>query len=200
MIKPLIVVLAAIVIIAAAIAYGTGLIRNPSPSTPPAKTSIFQFTMKDIDGKDVDLSTYRGRAIMIVNVASKCGYTSQYAGLQSLYEEYKDRGFVILGFPANNFMGQEPGTEEEIKDFCSTNYNVKFPMFAKVSVRGEDQHPLNTLLTNPISNPEHGGEITWNFNKFLIGLDGTVKARFGTKEEPRSEAVIAAIENALPAK
>jgi glutathione peroxidase len=153
--------------------------------------------MKDIDGNDKPLSVYTGKVVMIVNVASKCGFTGQYAGLEKLYLKYKDRGFVILGFPANNFMGQEPGSNQEIKHFCSLTYNVTFPMFAKISVKGDDQAPLYRFLTDKTTNPAHGGSITWNFNKFLIGKDGRIINRFGTKISPEDKAVISAIESAL---
>jgi glutathione peroxidase len=159
--------------------------------------SIYDFTMKDIDGNDKPLSVYTGKVVMIVNVASKCGFTGQYAGLEKLYLKYKDRGFVILGFPANNFMGQEPGSNQEIKHFCSLTYNVTFPMFAKISVKGDDQAPLYRFLTDKTTNPAHGGSITWNFNKFLIGKDGRIINRFGTKISPEDKAVISAIESAL---
>jgi glutathione peroxidase len=130
-------------------------------------------------------------------VASQCGYTGQYAGLEKLYRKYKDRGFVILGFPANNFMGQEPGSNEEIKHFCSTTYNVTFPTFSKISVKGDDENPLYLYLTDKATNPQHGGEITWNFNKFLIGRDGKIINRFGTRTAPDNKEVVAAIEAAL---
>jgi glutathione peroxidase len=165
--------------------------------TAPAYTSVYDFTMKSIDGKDVKLDAYKGKVVMLVNVASKCGYTPQYEGLQKVYTQFKDKGFVILGFPANNFMGQEPGTNEEIKQFCSLNYGVTFPMFSKISVKGEDKHPLYKFLTEPATNPQFAGEITWNFNKFLIGKDGKIINRFSTKDKPEDEKVIQAIEQAL---
>ncbi|MBN1464970.1 glutathione peroxidase [candidate division KSB1 bacterium] len=154
------------------------------------------FIMTSIDGQSIDLSRYAGQVILMVNVASKCGLTPQYEGLQHLYEKYKDQGFVILAFPANNFLGQEPGTNEEIQTFCSVNYGVTFPMFAKISVKGKDQHPLYHYLTDGKSH-EFGGAIQWNFEKFLIGKDGVIKARFSPKTKPQDEAVIAAIENEL---
>jgi glutathione peroxidase len=200
MIKIFAVIAFGAVAAAAAGAYKMGLIFNPSPSEPPAEASIFEFTMKDIDGRDVKLDAYRGKVIMIVNAASKCGYTPQYEGLQALYKSYQEQGLVILGFPANNFMGQEPGTEAEIKEFCSLKYNVTFPMFSKISVKGEDQHPLYTFLTNPKSNPDFSGEITWNFNKFLLDRKGKISGRFATKEDPQSEAVTSAIEKLLSQK
>ena len=134
----------------------------------------------------------------MVNVAGKCGFTPQYEGLQKLYEKYKDDGFVILGFPANNFLHQEPGTNEEIKTFCRSNYGVTFPMFAKISVKGKDQHPLYKYLTDKKAH-DFGGKIGWNFTKFLIGRDGQIKARFSTKTKPEDETVVAAIEKELSA-
>jgi glutathione peroxidase len=162
-----------------------------------AEKSVLDFTMKNIDGKDTKLSDYRGKVILLVNVASKCGYTPQYEGLQAVYTKYKDQGLVILGFPANNFMGQEPGTNEEIKQFCTLKYNVSFPMFAKISVKGDDMHPLYKFLTSKETDPEFGGDITWNFNKFLIDRNGKVIARFETKEKPEGEKVTQSIEKAL---
>ncbi|HEY0657043.1 MAG TPA: glutathione peroxidase, partial [Pyrinomonadaceae bacterium] len=147
---------------------------------------MYEFTIKDIDGKDVKLDAYRGKVALIVNTASKCGLTPQYEGLQNLYDKYKDQGFVVLGFPANNFMGQEPGTEKEIKDFCNLKYNVDFPMFSKISVKGTDQHPFYTFLTNKQSNPGFEGDITWNFEKFLTDKNGKVIARFSPKTLPDS--------------
>ena len=162
--------------------------------------SIYDFTMRDIDGNDVSLETFRGKVVMVVNVASKCGFTGQYAGLQALYETHKDRGFAILGFPANDFLWQEPGSDSEIKQFCTLNYGVTFPMFAKIHVKGRDQHPLYAYLTGKRTNPEFGGKITWNFNKFLVGRDGRIVARFGSRTKPDSPDVAAAIEKALAAE
>ncbi len=194
----LILVLAAVGL--AAGAYKLGYVGNPSPSEPVFEKSVYEFTMKDIDGKQVKLDTYKGKVVMIVNTASKCGYTPQYEGLQALYEKYKDKGLVILGFPANNFMGQEPGTEEEIKEFCTTKYKVSFPMFAKISVKGEDQHPLYNFLTNKTTDPAFSGDITWNFNKFVLDRNGNVVARFGSKDTPQGDNVVAAVEKYLDAK
>lgn len=159
--------------------------------------SIYDFTMKDIDGKDVKLSSFKGKVVMLVNVASKCGFTPQYEGLQRVYAKYQAQGFVILGFPANNFMGQEPGTNEEIKTFCSTKYNVTFPIFSKISVKGDDINPLYKFLTDKTTNPSFGGDISWNFNKFLVDKNGHIIARFNSPVKPESENVIQAIENAL---
>jgi len=187
------------VVAAVALAYGYGLILNPTPMEPVHASSVYDFTMKDIDGSDVKLDKYKGSVVMIVNTASRCGYTPQYEGLQKIYDQYKDRGFVVIGFPANNFMGQEPGTEKEIKEFCTLKYNVTFPMFSKISVTGTDQHPLYGFLTNKKTNPEFGGDISWNFNKFLIGRDGKVIGRWGSKEKPEDPAVTTAIEKQMEA-
>ena len=200
MIKVIAVVLVLAAAALAAGAYKFGFILNPSPTTPVIEKSMYEFTMKDIDGKDVKLDTFKGKVVMIVNTASKCGYTPQYEGLQALYDKYKDKGFVILGFPANNFMGQEPGTEAEIKEFCTSKYKVTFPMFAKISVKGEDQHPLYNFLTNKTTDPQFAGEISWNFNKFVVDRAGNVVARFGSKDTPDGEPVIAAVEKYIAAK
>ena len=153
--------------------------------------------MKDIDGKQVNLSDFQGKVVLVVNVASRCGFTPQYEGLQKLYLKFKDRGFVILGFPANNFMSQEPGTNAEIKNFCSARYNVTFPMFSKISVKGEDIDPLYKFLTDTGTNPQFGGDIKWNFNKFLIDRKGIIVARFEPPVKPESDQMVQAIEKAL---
>jgi glutathione peroxidase len=159
--------------------------------------SVLDFTMKNIDGNDVKLDGYSGKVLLLVNVASKCGYTKQYKGLESIYQKYKEQGLVVMGFPANNFFWQEPGTDEEIKTFCTTRYNVTFPMFAKISVKGGKIHPLYKFLTSKQTNPEFGGGISWNFNKFLVDRSGKVVARFSSKDEPESVKVVQAIEQAL---
>jgi glutathione peroxidase len=159
--------------------------------------SVLDFKMKNIDGQMVDLKQYKGDVILLVNVASKCGNTPQYEGLQALYEKYKDDGFVVLGFPANNFKNQEPGTDAEIKGFCTLNYGVTFPMFSKISVLGEDKHPLYKFLTEQKTDPQFAGEIKWNFEKFLIDRQGKVAARFDPKVQPQSEGVRLAIERLL---
>ena len=191
------IALVLVLVAAVAVAYGYGLIFNPSPMAPVAANSIYDFTLKDIDGNDVNLDRYKGSVVMIVNTASRCGYTPQYEGLQKIYDQYKDRGFVVLGFPANNFMGQEPGTEKEIKDFCTLKYNVTFPMFSKISVTGTDQHPLYGYLTNKATNPAFPGDISWNFNKFLIDKNGKIVGRLGSKDKPEDAAVIEAIEKSI---
>ena len=160
-------------------------------------SSIHEFTLNSIDGQPAPLAQFQGQVALIVNVASRCGFTPQYAGLEALYNKYKDKGFVVLGFPANNFLWQEPGTNEAIQAFCSTKYHVTFPMFAKVSVKGADKTPLYQFLTDKKANPSTGGEIRWNFTKFLADRDGKVIARFGSKAAPESRELIDAIETAL---
>jgi glutathione peroxidase len=155
-------------------------------------SSIQDFTLSSIDGKPVSLADYKGKVALVVNVASQCGYTPQYAGLEALYKKYKDNGFVILGFPANNFGSQEPGSNEEIKTFCSRKYSVDFPMFSKISVAGPDKDPLYQYLT-----ATGGGEIKWNFTKFLVDKNGAVLRRFESGVEPESPEVISAVEAAL---
>jgi len=162
--------------------------------------SVLDFKMRDIDGNDVKLKKYKGDVLLVVNTASKCGYTPQYEGLQAIYTKYKDKGFYVLGFPANNFGGQEPGTESEIKEFCTSKYKVTFPMFAKISVKGDDQDPLYKFLTSKETDPAFAGDITWNFNKFLIDRSGKIVARFSSKDTPESEAVTSAIEKYIAAK
>ncbi len=167
-------------------------------STVPAQVlaqSIHDFTLKSIDGQEVKLADYKGKVALLVNVASRCGYTPQYEGLQAIYSQYKNQGFVVLGFPANNFGSQEPGTNEEIKSFCSLTYNVTFPMFAKLSVKGDDIHPLYQFLTSKDSG--FGGDIQWNFGKFLVDKNGKVIARFESGDAPESSKVTQAIEQAL---
>lgn len=159
--------------------------------------SIYDFTIKSIDGQPVSLKSYRGKVVLLVNVASKCGFTPQYAGLEALYEKYKDRGLVIIGVPANNFMQQEPGTNEEIKTFCSRKYNVTFPMMAKVSVLGDDETPLYRSLTDKSADPKFGGDIKWNFTKFLFDRNGNLVARFEPPVTPDSTEMKAAIESEL---
>ena len=159
--------------------------------------SIYDFTMKSIDGQTVSLKSYHGKVVLLVNVASKCGFTPQYAGLESVYEKYKDRGLVIVGVPANNFAQQEPGTNEEIKKFCSNKYNVTFPMMSKVSVLGDDKTPLYQFLTDKTANPSVAGDIKWNFTKFLFDRNGHPVARFEPAVKPDSPEVTAAIESTL---
>jgi glutathione peroxidase len=160
-------------------------------------TTIHDFTLDSIDGQPTPLGQFKGKVVLIVNVASRCGFTPQYAGLEALYNKYKDRGLVILGFPANNFLWQEPGSSEAIKAFCSTKYHVTFPMFAKVSVKGADKTPLYQFLTDKKANPATGGAIGWNFTKFLADRNGKVVARFASRVEPESAELVGAIEAAL---
>ena len=159
-----------------------------------------RFKMVDIDGKNVDLSQYKGRVLLIVNTASKCGFTPQYKALQAVYEKYRDQGFAILAFPANNFGQQEPGTDEQIKSFCSTNYSVSFPLFSKVSVKGEDICPLYGYLTSEKMDPGFSGEIPWNFTKFLVDRKGRVVARYEPRTTPDDKALVEQLEKALAAK
>lgn len=157
---------------------------------------IYDFPVTDIDGNELNLEQYKGKVLLIVNVASKCGYTPQYEGLQAIYEEYEEDGLVILGFPANNFKGQEPGTEEDIKEFCTLNYGVTFPMSSKVSVLGDDQDPLFTYLTSQ-PNKDFEGEIKWNFEKFLIDKEGNLIRRFRSSVKPESKELTSAIKSLL---
>lgn len=158
---------------------------------------IYEIPVREIKGGETTLEKYRGKVLLIVNVASRCGYTPQYAGLQKLYETYSSKGLVVLGFPANNFGGQEPGTEAEIVEFCTMRYQVTFPMFAKVSAKGNDIHPLYRYLTAKETNPGFDGPISWNFNKFLIDRTGKTVARFESSDAPGSTQVVQAIEAAL---
>lgn len=155
-------------------------------------SSVYEFTMNSIDGQPLPLSSFKGKVLLIVNVASFCGFTPQYEQLEAVYEKYKDQGFVIAGFPANDFGAQEPGTNEEIKSFCTRKFNVKFPIYSKISVKGPDKAPLYQYLTETA-----GGEIKWNFTKFLIDRNGKIIARFESPVKPDSPEVIAAIEKAL---
>ena len=161
-----------------------------------AASGIYNFTLPSIDGKAAPLAEYRGKVVLLVNVASQCGYTPQYSALEAMYEKYKDRNFVVLGFPANNFGAQEPGTNEEIKTFCSRKFNVSFPMYSKISVKGSDQAPLYTYLTKE-TGPGITGEIKWNFTKFLVDGDGKVVKRFEPAVTPDSKEVTEAIEALL---
>ena len=159
--------------------------------------SIHEFEVRQIDGTPTKLAAFKGQVMLIVNVASRCGFTGQYAGLEKLYETYKEKGLVVLGFPANDFLFQEPGSNAEISQFCSLKYHVTFPMFEKIVVTGKDQHPLYKYLTEKETNPEFSGRITWNFNKFLIGRDGKILARFGSRVTPEDKDLVAAVEKAL---
>jgi len=163
-----------------------------------AADSIYDVPLKDIDGNSTTLKPYEGKVLLIVNVASQCGYTPQYAALEALYSKYKGQGLVVLGFPCNQFNGQEPGTDAEIKQFCSSKYGVTFPLFDKIEVNGDNRHPLYVLLAG--KNSPVAGNIRWNFTKFLIDRHGNILKRFESKVKPDSAEVTAAVEAALAAK
>lgn len=160
-------------------------------------STLYDFEHKSIAGEKQSLADYRGKVALVVNVASKCGLTPQYTGLEELYRAYKDRGLTVLGFPCNQFAGQEPGTEAEIQTFCSTKYDVSFPLFSKLDVNGEARHPLYAWLTSEPTKPEGPGDVQWNFGKFLIGRDGKVIARFSPTTAPNAEPLVTAVESAL---
>lgn len=162
--------------------------------------AVLDFKMRSLAGKEVELSKYQGKVVMIVNVASRCGATPQYEQLQALHEKYKDQGLVILGFPCNQFGGQEPGTSADIAKFCKDNYSVTFDMFDKVDVKGPDAAPLYKLLTSPESDPKFAGDVKWNFEKFLISREGEIVGRFPTRVKPDAPEVITAIEAELAKK
>lgn len=164
-------------------------------AAPADERYILRYTMKTIDGEEQDLSAYEGKVLLVVNVASKCGLTPQYEGLEALYREHKDEGLVVLGFPANDFNGQEPGTEAEIRQFCTANYGVTFPMFSKISVKGAGAHPLYRQLAE--LPPPAGGEPSWNFTKYLVDRDGNVVMRFDPRTKPDDPALVAAVEAEL---
>ena len=171
--------------------------KKEKDDSPMKDIGVYSFTMKTIDGKDKPLSDYKGEVLLIVNVASFCGHTPQYKDLESLYESYKDKGFRILAFPANNFGAQEPGTNQEIKDFCDTKYHVTFDLFSKISVKGDDQHPLYKYLT---TGTDFKGDIGWNFTKYLVDRDGKVVARFATNVIPTEKQVTEKLNQVLAAK
>lgn len=158
------------------------------------------FKAKTINGETVDLEDYEGNVVLVVNTASECGLTPQYSGLQELYEKYKDKGFVVLGFPCNQFGSQEPGSDAEIKQFCSTNYNVSFPMFSKIDVNGEDAAPIYKYLTAKDAKPAGKGRISWNFEKFLIDREGNLVNRFAPRTKPDDTDLVKAIDNELAKK
>jgi len=201
------VVVACVVVLALRLrqTYAADIVKPPT--TMPAMAvsagqpaSPLDFTVKDIDEKGVNLSDYKGKVVLIVNVASKCGFTPQYTALEKLYMDHKDQGFVIIGFPANNFHSQEPGTDDEIKQFCSSKYSVTFPLMSKISVKGDDKAPLYKFLTEDPTAGDFKGEITWNFNKFLVDRNGNVIARFASPTKPSDPTLVAAVEQALAAK
>jgi len=160
--------------------------------------SIYDVAINALDGSPADLHDYDGKAVLVVNVASRCGLTPQYTGLEQIHEQYAGRGFTVLGVPCNQFLGQEPGTAGEIAEFCSATYGISFPMTEKVEVNGEGRHPLYAGLVETPDASGHTGDIRWNFEKFLIGTDGTVVARFHPQAEPETDEVVQAIERALP--
>jgi glutathione peroxidase len=162
-----------------------------------ADRSIYGIELPLLNGEAGRLADYEGRVVLAVNVASKCGFTPQYAGLQRLYETYSDRGFTVLGFPSNQFMGQEPGSAEQIAEFCSLNYGLTFPLYAKLDVKGGKQHPLYEILTTAEDDGGKAGDVKWNFEKFLVGKDGKVVRRFRSKTVPEDPALVAAIEGLL---
>ncbi|MDR3637373.1 MAG: glutathione peroxidase [Isosphaeraceae bacterium] len=174
-------------------------VSRVAPAAEPGKkpASVLDFKVQDIDGKEVDLSKYQGKVLLIVNTASQCGYTPQYQGLEAIYQKYKEQGFEVLAFPANEFGRQEPGTNSEIKTFCSSTYHTSFPLFSKIVVKGSGIHPLYQFLTSKETDPKFGGDIPWNFAKFLVNRKGEVIARFEPKDKPESETVTKVVESAL---
>ena len=161
--------------------------------------TLYDIPVQTLSGEDSSLGALAGKTLLVVNVASKCGLTPQYAALEALHERLADRGFAVVGFPCNQFMGQEPGTAEEIEEFCSTTYGVTFPMFEKIEVNGEGRHPIYDELTSVPDADGAAGDVQWNFEKFLLGPDGTVLARFRPRTVPDDPEVLAAIEKHLPA-
>lgn len=192
----LVVILSVVLVRAKAMVSGSVVHR---PTTQPAKVSPLDFKATSIDGKRIDLSQYRGKVVLIVNVASRCGFTPQYKGLEKLYTEKQSDGLVILGFPANNFNHQEPGTDQQIKTFCSIKYDVTFPMMSKISVSGNDQAPLYEFLTSKKTNGDFGGAIGWNFTKFLVDRNGNVIGRFNSAIKPSNPKLVKAVAAALKA-
>jgi glutathione peroxidase len=184
-------------LLALAAAVVTAAAHDPFEDKP---VSPLDRKMTGIDGKEVDLSTYKGKVVLIVNVASQCGFTPQYEGLQKLYENHTKAGLVVIGVPANDFGKQEPGSDEEIVKFCQTNYKVTFPMLSKVVVKGDGQCPLYKFLTEKETNPKFSGDVKWNFEKFLIGRDGTVVGRYKSSVDPASEELAKAIKTELEKK
>ncbi len=187
-------------ILTGAFALGTSAVRAEEAAAETKKTSPLDFTVESLDGKQIDLSQYKGKVVMIVNTASKCGLTPQYAPLESLYEKYNSDGLVILGFPCNQFHQQEPGSADDIKTFCTTKYGVKFPVMAKVEVNGEGACPLYKYLKGLNTKPKGPGEVTWNFEKFIIGRNGEVVARIDPKTRPESDTVTGILKAELAKK
>ncbi len=190
-------------IVVVMIALGVSLQANPAPAQEKGPlmasktTNLYDFTIPDIDGKPVNLGQYRGKVLLLVNTASLCGNTPQYSDLQSLYEQYHDKGFEILAFPANNFGQQEPGSNEEIKSFCFTKYSLTFPLFSKISVKGPDKHPLYQYLTEQSPYP---GEVEWNFQKYLVDRSGNIVGRFHHRTKPSAPEVVKEVERTLAVK
>ena len=184
------------ILLSATVICGCGSVSSEEVKMP----DFYDIKVSTIDGEAITMGKYKGKVLLIVNTASKCGFTRQYDGLQKLYAEYKDKGLVILGFPSNDFMRQEPGSDSEISNFCRVNYGVEFPMFAKIKVKGDDQHILYKWLTSEKTNPDHAGKISWNFNKFLISREGKVLNRFGSRTEPQDPELVKALEAALETK
>ena len=160
-------------------------------------SSLHDFSMKNIDGEDQSLADFEGKVVLLVNVASQCGLTPQYKGLEALQQKYAENGFAVLGFPCNQFAGQEPGSDADVKQFCETSFGITFPMFSKIDVNGEDQAPLYKWLTSTPTTPEAEGDIKWNFGKFLVGKNGQIVSRFEPPTDPEAKEVLAAIEAAL---
>lgn len=178
-----------LMLVASCVVYAADKEGDARPET------VYTFSAKNIDGQDVNLGSYKGKVLLIVNTASKCGYTPQYEQIEKVFRKYKDQGLAVLAFPANDFGKQEPGTDAEIKEFCTTRFDASFDLFSKISVvKGENQHPLYAWLT---TDKQYGGPVKWNFTKFLIGRDGRVVGRFESKVKPDSDEAIKAIEAAL---
>lgn len=191
--KPTLLFMICLMLITTLMRVNAQQLKREDKPVPPT----LNFTMKSLAGQDVKLSEYRGKVILIINTASECGYTPQYEGLEALYEKYKEKGLILLGFPANDFGQQEPGTNSEIAQFCKVNYGVTFPMFSKISVLGDTKAPLYKVLTDPSNDPTKGGEVKWNFEKFLIGKDGKIVGRYRSAVEPQSDELVKAIEAEL---
>lgn len=187
---------------AVALAAGTLAVTHTSEAAMDEKkpASVLDFSVKDIDGKSVKLNKYKGKVLLVVNVASRCGNTPQYKSMQALYEKYKAKGFEVLGFPANEFGKQEPGSDKEIKEFCTSNYKVTFPMFSKIVVKGDEQAPLYKFLTSKETDPKFGGDIEWNFAKFLVNRKGEVVGRIKAFTDPMKPDVVEAIEKEIGTK
>lgn len=185
----------------AAVLLGFSLVSiAQQPPQPEAKAvpDVLNYKMKSLAGDDVDLSKYQGKVILMVNVASKCGFTPQYTGLEAVYKKYQGKGLVVMGFPANNFGAQEPGTDKDIAEFCTANYGVTFPMFSKISVKGADISPLyKHLIAQPQAKTKESGDVGWNFEKFLIGKDGKVVGRYRSRTAPEANELVQAIEAEL---